>query len=113
MSQTRLIALPCRISQGVVSDERVFEITLTDPRAPYASVAPVHYFWNAHGERLRPDEPTNDTEIEGKIAARLLERQNGVALVSIPDGCVIEVKAESLQERPTEVRFDVPVGPRS
>ena len=111
MSQTRLIAIPCKISRGVVSDERAFEVTLSGG-ALYAGVAPVYYFWTQEGSRLGPNEPGGDREISGKIAARLLERPNGTALVSIPDGAVIPVESKSIAPRPSEVVIDVPVGPR-
>ena len=109
MRQNRLIAVPCRISQGVVPDERAFEVTLSNGDS-HPGVAPVHYFWNQDSERLAPNEPSGDQEVPGKVAARLLDRQNGTALVSIPDGSVVQVQADSITERPTEVIIDVPVG---
>jgi hypothetical protein len=109
MRQTQLIAIPCKISQGVVSDERAFEVALSGGTS-HSGVAPVYYFWNQDGEPLKADEPPGDQEIRGKIAARLLERQNGTALVSIPDGAVVQVQAGSITSRPTEVTIDVPVG---
>ena len=109
MRQNRLIAIPCRIFQGVVPDERAFEVTLADGSL-HSSVAPVHYFWNQDSERLGPNEPSGDQEISGKIAGRLLDRRNGTALVAIPDGSVVQIQSDSITERPTEVIIDVPVG---
>jgi hypothetical protein len=112
MPWTRLVALPCEISQGIVSDERAFEIASSEGTS-HLGVAPVHYFWNQNGERLDQDEPTGDQQIPGRIAARLLDQTNGSALVSIPDGSVIQVPVASITERPTEVVIDVPIGSRS
>jgi hypothetical protein len=112
MSHSRLIAVPCRISPGVVSDERAFEIRLEDGTS-YAGVAPSYYFWNEHGERLTDDEPSGDAELSGQIAGRVIDRQNGTAFVSIPDGSVIQVTSGSIAHRPTEVVIHVPIGPRS
>jgi hypothetical protein len=109
MRQTQLMAIPCKVSQGVVSDERAFEVALSGGTA-HSGVAPVYYFWNQDGEPLKANEPPGDQEIRGKIAARLLERQNGTALVAIPDGAVVQVQASSITARPTEVIIDVPVG---
>lgn len=109
MRQTHLIAIPCKISQGVVPDERAFEVTLNGG-ACHSGVAPVYYFWNHEGERLGASEPPGDQEMRGKIAARLLERHNGTALVSIPDGAVVQVQADSITQRPSEVIIDVPIG---
>jgi hypothetical protein len=109
MRQTHLIAIPCKISPGVVPDERAFEIALSGGGS-HSGVAPVHYFWNQGDERLDVDEPSDDQEIRGKVAARLLHRQNGTALVSIPDGTAVQVQADSITSRPTEVIIDVPVG---
>lgn len=108
---SRLIALPCKIIRGVVSDERAFEIPLADDNS-HLGVAPVHYFWDDHGGRITDDVPARDEEIMGKVAARLLEKSNGTAIVSIPDGSVVPVKADQIVGRPSEVVFDVPVGPR-
>ena len=110
MSNNRLTAIACKISEGVVSDERAFEIELADGNL-HGGVAPVYYFWNQDGHRIGLREPTAGEEIQGKMAARLLERQNGTAMVSIPDGSVVRVQANALGERPTEVIIDVPVGP--
>jgi hypothetical protein len=109
MRQTHLIAIPCRISQGVVPDERAFEVSLSGGTS-HSGVAPVYYFWNQEGERLGVNEPLGDQEMRGRIAARLLDRQNGTALVSIPDGAVVQVQADSISSRPSEVIIDVPVG---
>ena len=109
MRQTHLIAVPCKIFQGVVPDERAFEITLTGG-TDHCGVAPVYYFWNQEGGRLDANEPRGDQEMRGKIAARLLDRHNGTALVSIPDGAVVQVQADSITSRPSEVIIVVPVG---
>jgi hypothetical protein len=108
MPWTRLVALPCKISRGIVSDERAFEIELSGKRC-HVSVAPAHYFWNEKNVPLGKDEPSGDQEINGKIAARLLEHQNGTALVSIPDGNVVSVEVGAISERPTEIVIDVSV----
>lgn len=102
---SRLIALPCKIIRGVVSDERAFEIAIVDDSS-HPGVAPVHYFWDDHGGRIADDVPTRDDEIIGKVAARLLERSKGTAIVSIPDGSVVPVKADHIAPRPSEVVFD-------
>jgi hypothetical protein len=109
MRQIHLIAIPCKISPGVVSDERAFEVGLSGGGS-HSGVAPVHYFWNQGDERLGANEPSDDQEVRGKIAARLLDRQNGTALVSIPDGTAVQVRADSITARPSEVVVDVPVG---
>ena len=109
MRQTHLIAISCKISQGVVPDERAFEVALSG-NSIHSGVAPVYYFWNQEGERLSANEPPDDQEMRGKIAARLLDRQNGTALVSIPDGAVVQVQADSITPRPSEVIIDVPIG---
>jgi hypothetical protein len=108
MRQTQLIAIPCKIAQGVVSDERAFEVALFEGIS-HSGVAPVYYFWNQDGKPLKANEPPGDQEIRGNIAARLLARQNGTALVSIPDGAVVLVHADSITTRPTEVIIDVPI----
>lgn len=112
MSSARLIALPCKISRGIVPDERAFEVSLAGEKT-HTGVAPVHYFWDQHGNAITSDSSLGDQEIEGKIAARLLDRNNGDALVSIPDGAVVKVPSKHITARPSEIKIDVSVGPRS
>jgi hypothetical protein len=113
MIPNRLAAIPCKISRGVVSTERAFEVARIDG-STHDSFAPVFYFWNDKGEPLEENEPAgSDETIAGSIAARVIERHNGAAMVSIPDGCLVEVKSDSVTKRPGEVIVNVPVGPRS
>ena len=109
MAKAQLVAVSCRISQGVVSSEKAFDLTLSDG-SEHSSVAPTHYFWTQAGKPLRADEPLNDEEIKGMIAARLLEKRDGSALVAIPDGEVVWARANEITSRPTEVILNVPVG---
>ena len=111
MSHERLIAIPCKISGGIVSDERGFEITLSNGES-HSGVAPVHYFWNEAGARLGHEEPNGSEEIQGKIAARILSQGSHDILVSIPDGSVVKVDTQSFSKRPTEVRIHVSLGSR-
>ena len=101
MSNNRLTAIACKISEGVVSDERAFEIELADGNL-HGGVAPVYYFWNQDGHRigLRADSRRGNPGEEE--AARLLERQNGTAMVSIPDGSVVRVQANASARRTTD-----------
>jgi hypothetical protein len=108
MSQARLVAIDCKISRGIVSDERAFEVPAMSGSS-HLGVAPVYYFWRANGEPLGLNEPNGDQEIQGKIAARLLSRQNGISLVAIPDGSVISVDSKSVAERPSEVIINVSI----
>ena len=45
MSHAKLIAVPCHISEGIVSDERAFELTLVNGEV-HTGAAPRFYFWN-------------------------------------------------------------------
>jgi hypothetical protein len=110
MSKKRLIAVPCRISQGIVSNERAFELDL-HAGGTYTGGALRFYFWNDQDQPLTADEPGGGQEIEGKIAARLLRHENRCAVIAIPDGQVVLVDSQLVAPRPTEVKFDVSVGP--
>ena len=77
----------------------------------HVGVAPVFYFWGPDDHRLGLSDPAGDVEIAGKIAARLLGRDEGVAVISIPDGSVLRVAAGAITRRPSEVVINVPVGP--
>ena len=110
MSQSRLIALPCKIFAGIVPDERAFEVKLKGGGI-HSGVAPVHYFWDERDTPIPAEGGDNSPEITGKVAARLLEKQNGTALVSIPDGSAVSVDSSIITGRPSEIIFHVPVRP--
>jgi hypothetical protein len=109
VQNVRLIALPCRISKGAFSDERVFEIDLPDAPEPYVGAASRQYCWDQEGRPLSKDDPEEGVAIHGKIAARLLGNRGEKALVSIPDGEVIVVNANQVIPRPPERVPNVPV----
>ena len=77
------------------------------------ALQPMHYFWNGQDKPVGENEPTGEQEIDGKIAARLLDKADHLALVSIPDGKVIAVEQVLLTERPTEIKLNVSLGSRS
>lgn len=112
MSQSRLGAVPCRISSGVVSDERAFEIT-TYSGSIHVGVAPVHYFWDTDGKELNDATPADDDTIGGLVAARVLGHHGDMKVVAIPDGSVIEVRADQVSDRPREVSIHVSIRSRS
>lgn len=109
MNRNRLVALACRISRGVVEDERAFEVTLEDGTA-YVGVAPAHYLWDADGRPLAVGHPEGDREIEGLVAARLVTPVSltGAATVTTPDGGAMRVRARDIRNRPTEVVIGEP-----
>lgn len=97
-----LIALPCKLSPGIVSGERIFEVKLANGQT-YTGVAPRHFCWNAQGQLVGEKEPSG--EVEGMVAARVIEEldDNQVA-VEVPDGEVIAVDKDQARPRPTPVR---------
>lgn len=109
MQDTKFKALPCKISRGGFSDERVFSIILDSLN--YAGVASRRYFWTSDQEALPEGEPPIGQEIVGIVAAHVIEtRPDGTALVSVPDGEVITVPVRSLLDRPCKAEAHVPVG---
>jgi hypothetical protein len=101
LSLNSLVALPCKLSPGGFSGERIFEVTLADGK-PYKSLAPRQFCWN--GERLLVAENEPTGEIEGMVAARVVESiDHDQIIVEVPDGAVIAVDKEAVQNRPTEI----------
>jgi hypothetical protein len=103
-----LAALPCRIGRGVFSNEREFTVSI-DGKDSHVGLGDVHYFWNSRSGTLRASEPAGDDEIDGFVAAQVLKVEGTRALVEVPDANVIWVGTDAIVERPTEVRFDVPL----
>jgi hypothetical protein len=100
MRNANLKAIACRISRGGFSDERVFELGV----ASYRGVASRRHMWNVDGAPLEDGEPPLGKVIKGFVAARVIQidPSRKVAMVSIPDGEVIEVPIAQLVERPAE-----------
>ena len=103
-----LVALPCRLSPGMFSGERIIEVKLANGDT-YTGLAPRHFCWNASGRLVSESEPT--TEVDGMVAARRIEDldEDQVA-VEIPDGAVIAVDENHVQSRPTPI---IPPSPAS
>jgi hypothetical protein len=103
-----LAALSCRIGRTGFPDERAFTVPTENEGSHFGS-GDAHYFWKADRRPLTADEPGDDAEIDGFVAAQVLKVEGTRALVEVPDAKVIWVKADAIVVRPTEVRFDVPV----
>jgi hypothetical protein len=96
-----LVALPCKLSAGAFSGERVIDVKLADGRG-YTSVASRHFCWDDSGRLVGEGEPS--TEVDGMVAARVLEEldEDQVA-VEIPDGDFIAVDRAEVQPRATPI----------
>jgi hypothetical protein len=114
MSDRPFIALPCKLTPGGFSGERVFEVELADGKL-YRGVAPRQFCWNDQGRLVAENEPAD--EASGMVDARALDwTDDGQTIVEVPDGEVIAVAETHVKRRPTDIkppepRFHVPVGP--
>jgi hypothetical protein len=97
-----LVAIPCGLSPGAVSGERVIEVELADGQT-YTSLVPRYFCWNAAGRLVDENEPS--AEVDGMVAARLVDEldDNQVA-VEIPDGKAIAVDRSQIRPRPTPIK---------
>jgi hypothetical protein len=96
-----LVALPCKLSPGAFSGERVIDVKLADGQV-YTSVAPRHFCWGASRRLVGEREPS--TEVDGMVAARVIEELDGHQVaVEIPDGEIIAVDQAEVQPRPTPI----------
>lgn len=110
MKNTRFKAIECKISRGGFSDERVFRIEFSD-RA-YEGIASRRHMWTETGQPIEDGEPPIGQLLDGLVAARVLElnADQSTAIVSIPDGGVIEIAVGQLKERPEMAGSNVPIG---
>jgi hypothetical protein len=82
-------AIACEISRGGFSDERVF--TISTHGIAHKGIASRRHMWHSDWAPIEEGEPPLDEVINGYVAARVLKVDKEHALVSIPDGDVIEV----------------------
>jgi len=106
---SRLKAVPCKITRGSFSGEKMFHITLADGQA-YTSLSSYVHLLKSDKTPLEKQEPADDLEIEGYVAARLLNRENGNVIVEIPDGELVMIAANNLVSFPRESKDHVSVG---
>jgi len=110
MRNTNLKAIACKISRGGFSDERVFSFKVADEE--YSGVASRGHMWDANGKPIEDGEPPLGDIMDGYVAVRVLEaRADATALVSVPDGGVVEMPLNQLEDRPSGVgQRNVPIG---
>jgi hypothetical protein len=103
MDENIFIAVTCIISPGAFSGERVFRVKLANSDF-YVGISPREFCWNDHGLLVEKNEPEYGSEIEGKIAARLLRTiDNDQIIVEVPDGQSIVVDSQTIVKRPTRI----------
>lgn len=83
-------AVRCKIARGGFSAERVFEIKLADG-SEHIGVCLREYCMNDGGALVGEDQPSRGETLSGRVEARVL-KENGAALVHLPDGEVVEVE---------------------
>jgi hypothetical protein len=102
MSERVLVAIPCKLSRGFFSSERLFEVVLANGEV-YTSITPRHFCWNATGKPLREAEGM-EKDIAGLVAARVVEPlDGGQTAVEVPDGKVLAVNERDIRPRPTPI----------
>lgn len=99
MRATRFVALPCIISRGGFSEERVFSLTNLE----HEGVCSRRHLWKKDGTAVEDGEPPIGQKIDGFVAARVIEVEGDSAMVSVPDGEVVQVAIDQLIERPNSV----------
>jgi hypothetical protein len=103
MAQNQFVAVRCKLSRGIFSIERAFEVTLANGEK-YSGPAPIHFCWNDEGKPLSKGEAT-DREIDGWVAARPLRRQlpDDQVAVEVPDGEALAVRQSQIRDAWTEI----------
>jgi len=106
MNDGKLKAIPCDISRGGFSDERVFSISIDGVN--HSGVASRRHMWTVAGDQVEEGEPPIGKVIKGFVAARIIrviDKQE--VMVSIPDGEVITIPIGALVDRPLTARKHV------
>lgn len=98
----KLVAVPCRISKGMFSDERVFSIQLIGGKE-YKGLTSIDFFWTK--DRIPLIFADKPEIIDGFVAGHVLkELENGQCVVEVPDGMVLAFERDQLIQRSTEIR---------
>jgi hypothetical protein len=103
MPQSEFVAVKCKLSKGIFSTERAFEITLANGEV-YSGPAPIHFCWNAAGKLLVRGEAEKE-EIDGWVAARPLKAPlpEGQVGVKVPDGTSVAVRKSQVHSPWTDI----------
>ena len=97
--RTKMMTVPCALIRGGFSDERVFRLATPDGRDHVGVVDSIHC-WDKSGA-IRGPKVTGEGAIDGRLAARVVARDGGLARIAIPpDDTVLVVPWEFLQEFP-------------
>jgi len=92
-----MIVVPCTMFPGGFSSEIGFDIDVQNGK--HTGLAPRRYFRDASGEPVEKDSVTSRQP--GYIAVRILEKKNETCIVvAIPDGEVVSVTSEQIQQIP-------------
>jgi hypothetical protein len=103
MPRAYWLAVRCKLSTGIFSSERAFEVTLANGEK-HSGPAPLHFCWNAQGKPLGPDEALAD-EADGWVAARPVgqELSGDQVALEVPDGEVIAVRTADVRPSWTQI----------
>jgi len=103
MALNQFVAVKCKLSKGLFSSERAFEVSLANGEK-YSGPAPIHFCWNEAGKPLGEGEAI-DREIDGWVAARRLRRQlpDDQMAVEVPDGEAIAVRNPQVRDAWTDI----------
>jgi hypothetical protein len=98
-SMARNVAVVCKIRRGAFSDQRIFQIALPTG-AEHVGAASVQYFVKKNDRALEASEPPPGKELEGKVAARIVDEVDNLVITSLPDGEVVTLEKNQLGESP-------------
>ena len=103
-----LVAVKCKLHQGIFPSECYFEITLANGEM-HKGIAPRHFCWNSLARIIEEEEDPNGAD--GYVAAKLLSSNlpQDFLAVEVPDGEVVAVRRDLVVRRPTKI---TPPGPQ-
>src|SRR5438046_1220928 len=95
----RNVAVFCKIRRGAFSDQRIFQILLPTGDE-HIGAASVQYFVKKNDSVLGASEPPHGKELDGKVAARVVDESDNVVVTSLPDGEVVTLQKNQLGDSP-------------
>jgi hypothetical protein len=90
MESESLQLVKCRIARSGFSSERVFTISLPG-QAEYMGASPLAYCYDSRKHPLQEDQPKEQQEVVGHVAARVVKTEPKRWLISVPSGDVLWV----------------------
>lgn len=97
-----IIKVPCRISRGPFSGERIVEMNLDS--FDFKAAVPVHYCELTNGQPLSEEQPSRFSPIDGVVRVVVTSCIADRCSIAMPDGTIQEVTTQFIRKLSSKER---------